>query len=259
MSTLQIFDWPPLLDGFDGVAGIVLHDPDSGAEQAWNPDERFVAASLIKLPILWRFYQQCSLGLLDPDETLTVTAEALMPGFGVLKSLQPGLTLRLRDLAALMIVVSDNTATNLLIDRLGIEPINATIRELGLAGTELQRKMYDYRDPAKNNYTTPRDMVTIYRTIASGTGLEPAFHDEMMQLLLGQQCRNKLPSGLPRDARLAHKTGDMPQIEHDAGIFFGDGRRLVVAVLTKEMSRNLDGVALCRRVGEAAYAYVTAT
>lgn len=245
-----------LISDLVGVAGIVLHDPDSGAEGAWNPNERFRAASLIKLPILWHFYAACTRGLLDPEETVVVMQEQIVPGFGVLRSLQPGLALRLRDLAALMILVSDNTATNILIDRLGIEPINATAAALGMTDTVLMRKMYDLRDPAKNNYTTPRDVARFYRRLLANDELSPAYQAEMMATLLGQQCRNKLPSGLPGRPIIAHKTGDDEGIEHDTGIFFGDRRRLIVVVMTKDLARNADGVALCRRIGELAYGYV---
>lgn len=246
---------PAAIANLAGTAGIILYDQESGDEAAWNPDEVFLAASLIKLPILWHFFREAGAGRLDPDEPMTLAAADMTPGFGVLRSLQPGLVLRLRDLASLMIVVSDNTATNLLIDRLGIEPINGAIRDLGLAQTVLMRKMYDYRDPAKNNYTSPRDMVRMLQALAAGEGLQPAYQAEAMQMLLGQQCRNKLPSGLPRSARLAHKTGDQSQVEHDAGIFFGAQRTLVVVVMTKDLARNVDGVSLCRQVGEIAYAY----
>lgn len=245
-----------LVDGFDGVAGILLRDLATGEEAAWHPDTTFVAASLIKLPILWHFYLACSRGALDPDEQVTLLPEQMVPGFGVLRSLAPGLTLRLRDLATLMIVVSDNTATNLLIDRLGIGAIDASIQALGLTKTVLQRKMYDYSDPTRNNYTSPRDMVALLRHFAANDQLTPAWQAALMQTLLGQQCRNKLPSGLAREVKLAHKTGDMPQIEHDVGIFFGSQRTLAVAVLTKDLARNVDGVTLCRRVGEMVYAVI---
>lgn len=255
---IPVYEVDALLAGLQGVAGIVLHDLDTGQEVTHRPHEVFVAASLIKLPILYHFYCECTAGRLDPDESHVLQAGEMVPGFGVLRSLQPGLMLRLRDLASLMIVVSDNTATNILIDRLGIQPINATIEALGMHQTELQRKMYDHSDPNKNNYTSPRDMCTFYAWLADDRQLAPAYHAELMQSLFGQQCRNKLPSGLPREARLAHKTGDMTQIEHDAGIFDGPQRRLIAVVMTKDLVRNLDGVALCRHIGELAYAYVTA-
>lgn len=249
-------DLSELTKDLAGVAGVVLHDPDSGVELAWNLDERFRAASLIKLPIFWHFYAACARGQVDPAEGIVLTREQMVPGFGALRSLQPGLTLRLRDLAALMILVSDNTATNILIDRLGIEPINATIADLGMADTILMRKMYDYRDPAKNNYTTPRDVARFYRQLLASDERMAPYQAEMISTFLGQQCRNKLPAGLPGRPKIAHKTGDDEGIEHDAGIFFGAGRRLIAVVMTKDLARNPDGVALCRRIGEIAYQYV---
>jgi beta-lactamase class A len=254
---ISAFELEALLAGLQGVAGVVLHDLETGQEAVHNPNEVFVAASLIKLPVLYHFFLECTAGRLDPDEPYRLSAEAMVPGFGVLRSLQPGAVLRLRDLASLMIVISDNTATNALIDRLGIGPINTTIQVLGLQQTSLQRKLYDHSDPNKNNFTSPRDMCTFYQWIAVNRQLAPLYYAEMLQSLFGQQCRNKLPSGLPREARLAHKTGDMTQIEHDAGLFDGPNRRLIAVVMTKELARNVDGVALCRHVGELAYAYVT--
>ena len=238
-----------------GVAGIILHDVESSDEIAYQPDERFVAASLIKLPVLWHFFAECSAGRLDPDEQYTLAAADRVPGFGVLRSLHPGLTVRLRDLASWMITISDNTATNLLINRLGIAAVNATIARLGMDGTVLMRKMYDLRDPALNNYTTPRDMVRFYRQLLGGAGIAPQFQEEMLRSLHGQMARNKLPSGLPREIVLAHKTGDMTAIEHDAGIFFGSRRRVIAVVMSKDLVCNVEGVALCRRVGEIGWAW----
>ncbi len=248
-------DLHPLVGDLQGVAGIIVHDLDTGDEMTWNPDERFVAASLIKLPILWQYFCEYGAQRLDPDEIVVLRAEDRVPGFGVLKSLEPGLPLRLRDLATLMIVVSDNIATNLLIDRLGIEAINRAIQGLGMTHTVLMRKMFDYRDPAKNNFTSPRDMVRILHTFAENDDLPAALHAELLHIMRGQQCRNKLPSALPRSVKLAHKTGDMPQIEHDAGIFFGADHRVIAVVMTRDLARNLDGVRLCRQVGEAVFAY----
>jgi beta-lactamase class A len=115
--------------------------------------------------------------------------------------------------------------------------------------------MYDLRDPALNNYTTPRDMVRFYRQLLDGAGMAPQFQAEMLRSLHGQMARNKLPSGLPREVALAHKTGDMTAIEHDAGIFFGSRRRVIAVVMSKDLARNVEGVALCRRVGEAGWAW----
>ena len=155
--TLDI-DIDSLVADFPGRVSIVISKPGTGERVSVNEEIPFPTASLIKLPILWEFFRQCERGRLDPDEAYRLSEADKVQGFGVLRQLTPGVALRLMDLATLMIVVSDNTATNLLIDRLGLAAIDSTIRDLGLQGTSLKRKMFDHSDPTLENFVTARDV-----------------------------------------------------------------------------------------------------
>lgn len=148
--TLNI-DIDSLVTDFPGSVSIVISKAGSSERISIDDERPFIAASLIKLPILWEFFRQCDAGRLDPDEPYRLADADKVQGFGVLRQLASGATLRLIDLATLMIVVSDNTATNLLIDRLGLDAIDNTIRGLGLSGTSLKRKMFDHSDPMLEN------------------------------------------------------------------------------------------------------------
>ena len=153
-------------------------------------------------------------------------------GFGILKDLEPGLALTWKDLAVLMITVSDNTAANWLIDFLGMDAVNREIRTLGLSETELNRKMMDAaaKERGLENKTSAADMERMYEAIRNDADSE-----EMTDILRRQQCNNKLPVFFGEHSGFAHKTGDLPGTEHDAGILYVKGQACFIAVLTKDL------------------------
>lgn len=245
-----------LIAEIDGIAGVVIRDLDSSAGFEINADTQFRAASLIKLPILYSFFKQATAGSLDPDELTTVAPTDVTRGFGVLRTLQPGLQLRWRDLATLMVIVSDNTATNMLMDRLGMSAINADIRQLGMTSSILQRKMGDYDNPA-DNLTTPVDVEKVLIALLESPKLADEYRDEIATILHGQQCRNKLRWHIPEEVALAHKTGDLPGVEHDAGILTVGEQRTLIVVMTHKLASNTQGEALSRAIGKMVYKNVS--
>jgi beta-lactamase class A len=216
----------------------------------------FPAASIIKLIVLWEFYRQAAAGALEPDELAEAPADCIVGGSGVVQHLAPGGRLRLGDLATLMIIVSDNTATNLLIDRLGREQINAAAAALGLGQTRLLRKLFDAEMIAQGvqNWVSAADTGRLLELMLAPGDLLPDWAaGRMVAALRGQQHRKKLPAWLPADAEVANKTGEIPGCEHDAGIIWRDGRAAVAVALTQGLADREHGIAFCRRIGLAAY------
>ena len=218
-----------------GVVGLAARHAESGRE--WRRDDRrlFPAASLIKLPILAAFWQAVERGDLDPAERVAVTTEAVVDGSGVLQALAPGLSPTWRDLATLMITVSDNTATNLLLARLGLPSIQRWIDAAGLRETRLQRRMRDLAAAAagRENWTSAADMLELLAAVQAGRCVSSAASVEMRRILEAQQLQDKLGRRLAPDARLANKTGTLGDVSHDAGIVAWPGGTLIVAVLTR--------------------------
>jgi hypothetical protein len=150
-----------LLNPATGVVAIAARHIESGRRWRHNEHLRLPSASLIKLPILAAFWQTVEAGRLDPNERVILAVEALrVEGTGVLKALAPRLQPTWSDLATLMITVSDNVATNLLIDRLGMETIQAWIDKSGLAETRIERRMMDRSamSAGRGNWTSAMDM-----------------------------------------------------------------------------------------------------
>lgn len=221
-----------------------------------NPDIVFPAASLAKVPILVELARQ----LAQPESTLSwetrleVSEEARVPSDGVLGDLSPDLRPTVQDAAHLMITISDNTASNLLLDLVGMESVNATMRDLGLRGTRLERRFIDFeaRKAGRDNWTTAADMALLFSHLYRGRVPE---RERLLKILLRQNDYSILPAYWGEETPFAHKTGGLEGIMHDAGILFRalDNTRqpLIVAALTAEQ----DDIPLTRltlaRVGRA--------
>ncbi len=156
----------------DGVMGLAIEDLKTGDQFFLRENEVFAQASSIKITVLANLYLQAQQGKLKLNDLYTVQASDLVPDSDIMGGLTPGVTrITLRDLATMMVAVSDNSATNVLIDRIGMDNVNAMLDSLGLAHTRLRRKMMDL-DAAKQgreNVSTPREMMTCLRpsTVAS--------------------------------------------------------------------------------------------
>lgn len=204
-----------------------------------HPDEIFPAASLAKVPILVELARR----LAEPDspwnwETrLEVPEAARVASDGVLADLSPDLRPTVQDVAHLMITISDNTASNMLLDLLGMEAINATMRELGLRGTRLERRFIDFaaRRAGRDNWTTAADMAQLFGHIYQGRVPE---RERLLKILLRQNDYRILPGYWGEEEPFAHKTGGLEGIMHDAGILFRAPdnwqQPLILAVLTSE-------------------------
>jgi beta-lactamase class A len=225
-----------LLNPPTGVVALAATHVESGRTWRHNEHLRLPSASLIKLPILAAFWKTVEAGRLDPAERVTVPAEALrVEGTGVLKALAPGLQPTWSDLATLMITVSDNVATNLIIDRLGMEAIQGWIDKAGLAETRIERRMMDRAamSAGRGNWTSAADMEAMLLAIVAGRCVSGEASREMRRVLEAQQIQDRLARLLGEGVRVANKTGNFADVIHDAGIVSSPKGALVVAVLTQ--------------------------
>lgn len=242
-------------------ASVVIKAAASGFEFRANDTERVKAASLIKLPVLWNLFERAERGELDLNETVTIDENRKVDG-GLLHRTLGKPTLRLCDCALLAAAVSDNTAANILIDRLGFDAINATAQQLGMSATSCGRKMLDAeaRKAGKDNFTSAGDVAQFFISLLDENKLSGSGRKAILSFLSAQKLQSKLAGQLPCDdvddleLVLAHKTGELPGCEHDAGIFFPLGANpVVVVVMTFEAANRLDGVKLCSEIGRLVY------
>lgn len=233
-----------------GSKSVIVENMKTGEKIEINRNEIFPAASLIKLPILLTLFAMAEKGQIDPDTRVEMTKDCRVGGFGVLKDLENGLKPTIRDLAVLMITLSDNIATNLLIDMMGMPEINCEIKSLGLSNTVLRRKMMDAeaKEAGLDNDTSAEDIRRILKEV-----LKSPFKEEILDILFRQQCNNKLPVFMGEEIRFAHKTGDLPGVEHDAGIICANGEEIIAVVLTKDLADNKEGIWLNQEIGKLFY------
>lgn len=231
------------LSGLPGDVCFYYEMLDTGEHIAYQADRPVVAASVIKLAVLAEAFRQMESGLARADETFTVRPEDKMPSCGALTYLHDGLCVTLLDLCVLMIILSDNTATNLLIRRLGIGRINETLRALGLRTTALNRLLFDGAAAARGveNIITAREVGLLLRLLYAGKVVSPEASARMLAILSDQRLNGKLPFFLPRGVRAAHKTGEDDGVTHDVGIVYA-GRPFLVCFC----SQNTDVPAMER-------------
>jgi beta-lactamase class A len=218
------------LPGRLGVLVRYLHDD---AEVGVAADDLFPAASVIKIPIMAETYRQADAGLLALDDPLPVIAEERTDGSGVLKYLHTGLPLTIADAVELMIIVSDNTATNLLIRQLGVDAVNGTMEGLGLTQTRAAGpiRLANAELPlAGMSRTTPREMGNLLALIGTGKLVSAEASAAMLETLEHQLYSDMLPRYLPltyyperlglseMPVRIAHKTGGLSGVRNDVGI-----------------------------------------
>lgn len=218
-----------LIDRFAKIPGKVsflYENLVTGERLSYRENEPLMAASVIKLFVMTAAFQRIEEGRLDPEEILYVKKADHVPSCGALTYLHDGIGVTIMDLVTLMIIFSDNTATNVLIDLLGLEKINGTIRELGFEETVLQRKMYDLEKSGKGiqNYITAGETGRLLIMMYQGSLISRQASEGMISILKNQQLCSKIPfylQALPEEPEIAHKTGEDAGITHDVGIVYG--------------------------------------
>lgn len=228
---------------------------DSSQSFYYRADERVPSASVIKLPIMLEAMERVKAGMLDLDEIHILTDSEKTGGSGVLKTYSHRSRVSYRDLLRLMLIYSDNTATNILINELGRDAINQRIRSIGLTKTQLNRVMIDTlaARQGRENYVTAREMNQLLEKIYRKQVATPELCDQMITILEQVEDTKTIPSLLPKGTVVAHKTGTLSYVRGDAGIVYArSGNQLrpfllsvfVEGIPTPEAERIIGEVAL---------------
>jgi beta-lactamase class A len=227
-------------DGEGMVLAFAGQDLQTGERWLYRADHRCQTASVIKLPMLIHVALAVQEGLLDWSEKLTLTEGEKVGGSGVLTQLTTGSEWTLRDLCVLMTIVSDNTATNMVIERVGVEPINARMRTLGLPLTTLYRKSYAQDTEASREYglgmTTPEEMLALLLLLAEDKIGSPDVSRELLKIMEAQNYRDGIPRYLPEDWKYAGKTGAVNAVRNDVAVVTApNGRRFALALFCQQL------------------------
>ena len=243
--------------GVDGVMGFAIKDLNSGESFYLRPDTVFPQASSIKLTILLEVLRQDQEGKLSLGEKHTIRHSETVAGDPILYMLGDGTAaMSLRDVAIFMVVLSDNSATNILIDKAGMANINAEIGRMGLKETKLRRHMMDL-DAAKQgneNVSTPREMMTLLETVHAGKALDAAHTAEYFRLLELPKS-SEFHAALPDTVKIADKPGALEAVRCDSGIIEIPGHPFVISVMTTYLSNEAEGEKAIGDIARLAYAY----
>jgi len=231
----------------DGVVGYEMLDLTSGDAVAHLERETFPTASTIKLTLVYELFKQAAEGRIKLDDTITLDRARAVGGSGILYEMGTP-TLSIRDYATLMVTLSDNTATNVLIDRLGMASVAASMQSLGLTGTRLRRHMMDTAAARRGdeNVSTPGELVRLLQAIQK---VDPAVE------LLKKPKDSRLRKGLPSSVATADKPGELDGVRVDAGIVFARNRPYVFCVMTTFLKDEDEGERAIQEMSRAAYEY----
>jgi beta-lactamase class A len=240
--------------GFPGTVSIFAKNLDTGATFALRPDDKVRTASTIKLPILCATFQAVKEGKLKWTDLTTLRAEDKVSGSGILGEFSDGMKFPLVDLAHLMIVLSDNTATNLVLDNVTADYVNEYMDKLGLKGTRSMRKVRgdgaDLKtpsgfskaglDPDNKKYglgsSTPREMVTLLERIEKGEIVSPEASKEIIKILKRQRDTNGIARRMGETV-VANKAGALDHLRSDVGIVYAKGNRIAMAITCEDVPK----------------------
>jgi beta-lactamase class A len=246
----------------DGVLGVAIEDLTTGQKFLLRAGSVFPQASSIKIAVLAELYHQAQLsaqgtpGKAKLSDFYTVQSSDLVPDSDIMGGLTPGITrLTNRDLAIMMVAVSDNSAANVLIGRLGIDNVNALLDSLGLHHTRLRRKMMDIKAAAagRENISTPEEMLTLLEKLYQGKVLDQEMTADFFKVLSTHKS-SYIPRDLPDTVQSANKPGDLEGVRNDSGIVFLHNRPYILCVMTTYLVRERDGEDAIAKISAAAYA-----
>lgn len=218
------------------IVGASIVAPD-GERRAWQGDRRFHAASTVKVAVMVEIFRQIERGNLTRRDLVTLDDADKVAGTGVLSGMHDGLPLTVDDLLYLMMAISDNTATNLLVDLAGLDAVNATMAELGLsAASAMHRKMLGRLPQGEEpeNWATPDDHAGLMAAIVADRAASPESCAAMRALLATQQCTTRFKRCLPASGvTWGSKIGALPEVCNDVGYVTGPGGTIVLALFVE--------------------------
>lgn len=276
-----------------GTYGVAVKHLETGEEAAINGDLPFQTASSCKVAILATLFSEAAKGNLTLSERIRLTKEDLVPGSGVFQLFDPGAEVSLKDLATLMIIVSDNLATDKVLEFVGKDKVNALTRELGLKQTHLEHNIWEllsvyagltpkekneetYKElddlleedvdrsnstifdmSLKNNIATPNEMNVLLAAIGRGEMATSEAGEQMIDILKSQQFGHRLPYLLPEGARSANKTGTIGGAVNDVGIIYLPDNQgaFAISVLTKNIESKIEAERKIAELARTAYDY----
>jgi len=245
----------------DGVLGVAILDLNSRQLLLVRPDEVFPQASSIKIAVLAELYHQAqqaehgTVGKVTLQDRYVVRAADIVADSAILGGLTPGVSsLTNRDLATIMVAVSDNSATNVLIDRLGMDNVLHLTESLGLAHTQLRRKMMDLQAAAqgRENISTPREMMELLEQLYRGKVIGPPLLDDFFNVLATGKD-SWIPRELPPDLKIANKPGELEGVRNDSGIVFLKNRPYVICVMTTYLAKERAGEEAIARISRLTF------
>ena len=224
MEIAKVGAWlVPQLESLGGDTGVYIKNLITGEVWQRGEDVPVVAASVIKIPVMIEAFRQAHAGELSLDEIHALEDWERLPSCGTLKAMHTGIEMTLLDIVKLMIIVSDNAATNIMIRRVGMERVNHTLRVLGCERTTLNRQLFDSEASRRGvkNFITAGEMGMLLEKLWRGEVVSPEASRQMMDILLDQRLNGKLPFFIDSmGVDIAHKTGEDDGITHDVGVMY---------------------------------------
>ena len=277
-----------LADGFEGEVGVAAKDLVTGREIRFNEDVIFPTASTFKTVLLYELYRQIDQGKINPSSRMVLTDDMRVPGSGVLQDLDAGASLTIKDFATLMIVVSDNAATDQIYKLIGHKPVAETLERLGMHNTHLPigcwgilSKLHDLdpddpnltyqelkrlldekesgpdsfalRETHDNDISTPSDMLILLEVIERGEGLSGSSRDAVIDIMLRQKFAERIPGMLPFGTRVAHKTGSIHGVRNDVGIVTYGDKKYAIALMSKRGENGMEATRMLAEVSKAVF------
>jgi beta-lactamase class A len=253
------------------VVGLSFEDLQTGEKIEINSDTVFHAASTMKIPVMIEVLRRAKAGAFSLDQQVLLVNQfsSIVDGspYPMLKADDEdtalyalvGTRVPIRNLLRRMITRSSNLATNELISLVGAKNVTAMARTIGATHTNVLRGVEDQKafDAGLINTTTAADLATMLLTIDKGTALSPEASAEMKEILLAQEVNDKIPAGLPPGTPVAHKTGEITAVSHDAAVVYPPGRKpYVLVVMTRGLRDSAQSTALISDISRMVYAHV---
>lgn len=243
-----------LVDPHDGRVGVAFIDLKTGQELSLNGSSEYPAASVAKIAVMAAAYSLANAGVLDLDQKIWFRESDKLGGSGVLQWMRGGRAYTIRNLIRLMIVLSDNTATKLLVDHIGMPQINAYLKSSGIEHSSITDPTMLKEPPAfNNNRTTPLDMAHLLVKIYRSEGFSLQGKREMLSFMRNQRYRWGLWRGVPPGTVIADKTGNLEGILNDVGIVYTKSGNYVLSVFTQGFKKQREARKIINELSRATY------